>query len=649
MSYCSRVYSHRNAHSHDEPSKEPFFARQNDINKSGQRSAFFQAKLSVNEPGDKYEREADSVANSVVNKNTSTPILQQKKISDIQRLSASMEDEKLSTNDARMEKDKKKMSNVQTKQYAGANSASRQVSSKIENSTGNGNALPPKMLNEMSLSFGVDFSNVRVHNDKDAVNMNTELNAQAFTHGRDIYFNQGKYNLENSQGKFLLAHELTHVVQQNSSIQKKTVQRTVGDGHDLTAERFAGDSELEAVFDGEKLLRNGASGDGVRKIQQALIDLGFNLNQFGADGKFGNETKKSVRQFQISNSLKVDGIIGTNTMSKFDESFKPVPPSPIPPLPNNLCPDDGQISDEKDPLPVAPGYTVKEVSDTEMLDELKKRRMGNQIIPPSPLGFSGIDKQNVGELKISALPLPGLDCKKCIAEWNVDESFISFVNKDSNSFEPKRFAPFQEGDITGCPSKPIPDLLPVRTIIKENAKQKIRQGEEEHYTDFTRAYSIVAGRYLSDVNRFNEKRSKIFGKDLQECQDKIMNLLLLFIEGNALEAALLRQIAKQKHISDEELFSVTFRQDLKSVYDGNPPSYKGSEERDESNDHTGTPTPPRNKRPFQPNIDLAKNPFGCHAFFRFLDAKSFPRIPGKKSSDVIKDINSPAKQNWHAS
>ncbi len=233
MSYYSRVYRHRNPNLQDENAKKPFFAKQNDTNKPGQRSAFFQAKLSVNQPGDKYEREADSVANAVVNHQTHSPDVQQKKISSIQRLSTSKEDEKLSTNDARMARDKeiqekpiqkmsagaekeKKTSTVQTKQNESSNASPPSVSSKIENSSGKGDSLPKNTLHEMNSSFGVDFSNVKVHNGSDAVNMNKELQAQAFTHGRDIYFNEGKYHPESSGGKFLLAHELTHVVQQNS-------------------------------------------------------------------------------------------------------------------------------------------------------------------------------------------------------------------------------------------------------------------------------------------------------------------------------------------------------------------------------------------------------------------------------------------------
>jgi hypothetical protein len=53
------------------------------------------------------------------------------------------------------------------------------------------------------------------------------LGARAFTHGNDIYFNSGEYRPQSNNGKHLLAHELTHVVQQNSGIQKKMIQRTV--------------------------------------------------------------------------------------------------------------------------------------------------------------------------------------------------------------------------------------------------------------------------------------------------------------------------------------------------------------------------------------------------------------------------------------
>jgi hypothetical protein len=69
----------------------------------------------------------------------------------------------------------------------------------------------------MESAFGADFSGVRLHTDADAVQMNREVNAYAFTHGRDVYFNEGTFNPSSREGKHLLAHELTHTLQQGGN------------------------------------------------------------------------------------------------------------------------------------------------------------------------------------------------------------------------------------------------------------------------------------------------------------------------------------------------------------------------------------------------------------------------------------------------
>jgi hypothetical protein len=68
---------------------------------------------------------------------------------------------------------------------------------------------------QMGQAFDADFSGVRVHTDAGAHDLNRSLSARAFTTGNDIYFRQGEYNPGSSSGRELLAHELTHVVQQN--------------------------------------------------------------------------------------------------------------------------------------------------------------------------------------------------------------------------------------------------------------------------------------------------------------------------------------------------------------------------------------------------------------------------------------------------
>ncbi|MEM7185441.1 MAG: DUF4157 domain-containing protein [Bacteroidota bacterium] len=104
-------------------------------------------------------------------------------------------------------------------------SGTAEIESSLHASKGGGSPMSPKTQQEMGSSFGADFSNVRIHTDSRAVQMNKDLGAHAFTNGSDVYFNQGKYDPDSSGGKHLLAHELTHTIQQgatSTSIQKFT-------------------------------------------------------------------------------------------------------------------------------------------------------------------------------------------------------------------------------------------------------------------------------------------------------------------------------------------------------------------------------------------------------------------------------------------
>lgn len=92
-----------------------------------------------------------------------------------------------------------------------------QTTSQINSARGSGQTLPTATAQRMGESMGADFSDVRVHNDSQSSQLNQTLNARAFTTGQDIFFQQGEYNPGTSGGDKLLAHELTHVVQQQGS------------------------------------------------------------------------------------------------------------------------------------------------------------------------------------------------------------------------------------------------------------------------------------------------------------------------------------------------------------------------------------------------------------------------------------------------
>ncbi|GGG23368.1 hypothetical protein GCM10011344_25140 [Dokdonia pacifica] len=129
------------------------------------------------------------------------------------------------------EKEDEETQTVQKQASGDEGSVNPSVESTLQNSKGGGSPLDTNTKNEMESGFGADFSEVRVHNDSDAIQMNQQLGAQAFTNENDIYFNEGKYDPKSDSGKHLLAHELTHTVQQgaSNSVQAKVIQKQDAD------------------------------------------------------------------------------------------------------------------------------------------------------------------------------------------------------------------------------------------------------------------------------------------------------------------------------------------------------------------------------------------------------------------------------------
>lgn len=100
------------------------------------------------------------------------------------------------------------------------NTASPHVSYRIKSLQG-GASLPPSVRSFFEPKFSANFSAVKVHNDSASQELAKAVNAKAFTYKNNIVFNKGQYDTQSDGGKKLLAHELTHVVQQNTSVSKK--------------------------------------------------------------------------------------------------------------------------------------------------------------------------------------------------------------------------------------------------------------------------------------------------------------------------------------------------------------------------------------------------------------------------------------------
>ncbi|GAA4460560.1 hypothetical protein GCM10023189_35840 [Nibrella saemangeumensis] len=157
---------------------------------------------------------------------------------------------------------------------------SQQFEESLHNTSSGGNPLPQSTRSFMEDRFGADFSGVRIHTDVSAQQMSRDIHAHAFTHSNHIYFNSGQFNPDSSTGKTLLAHELTHTIQQGASpvapavtpkhqftsIQPKSIQRQESTVSQLNqALRFAKAEE-------GKVNANAEGPDGYRLGWQRLLE-----------------------------------------------------------------------------------------------------------------------------------------------------------------------------------------------------------------------------------------------------------------------------------------------------------------------------------------------------------------------------------------
>ena len=114
---------------------------------------------------------------------------------------------------------------IAQRQGSGPAETDEATADQINQLRGGGQSLDGAVQRELGTRMGADFSGVSVHATPEADDLNQRLGARAFTTGQDIFFRQGEYDPHSSGGKELLAHELTHVVQQNAAPQRKPEDR----------------------------------------------------------------------------------------------------------------------------------------------------------------------------------------------------------------------------------------------------------------------------------------------------------------------------------------------------------------------------------------------------------------------------------------
>ncbi len=277
----------------------PFFSRRPVV----------QTKLTIGRPGDRYEQEADQTAENVINRlsEPGSPAIQKKPLSAqpvlpatalIQQQSAqdNILDQELEAESDEMLRKKPifesaappeddsdiqracmgchEEETVQAKSESTTNPSS--IETQLKSTKGSGSPLPADTRTSMEQAFGNDFSGVRVHTGSDAARMNQDLGAHAFTHGSDIYFNDGKYATDSKSGQLLLAHELTHTIQQGGAGKSGTTQAKiqrwpdwVSDAADWVSDTASG--AAGAVVEGAEWV-GGEVADGARWVGGQVAD-----------------------------------------------------------------------------------------------------------------------------------------------------------------------------------------------------------------------------------------------------------------------------------------------------------------------------------------------------------------------------------------
>jgi hypothetical protein len=113
------------------------------------------------------------------------------------------------------------------------------VEERIEQSRGRGRPIEDGMRERMERAFDADFAQVQLHTDGPSDALNRALGARAFTTRHDIFFRAGEYDPQRSDARELLAHELTHVMQQARGVRAKLVVGVADDAYEREADEVA--------------------------------------------------------------------------------------------------------------------------------------------------------------------------------------------------------------------------------------------------------------------------------------------------------------------------------------------------------------------------------------------------------------------------
>ncbi|MEH2141732.1 eCIS core domain-containing protein [Nostoc sp.] len=287
-----------------------------------------QAKLSISQPGDKYEQEADSVAQQVMQRiaqpinrqsiqrvalpegeelqmkpmaNSIRPLQRQEMPEDEEELQMKSLDSSTLQRQEVPEDEKELQMKPMVQRQAGM-AATPDLQASINQARGGGQAMADNIRHPMEVAFGTDFSGVKVHTDGQSDQLNRSIQARAFTTGQDVFFGQGEYNPGSRGGQELLAHELTHVVQQNGgAVHRQQIQLKSNGSIASTAIKENGATIIQLMEANEIEIGKQYR---YRNIQAANVEQQGRLQEIKQAGWYNFDNGKARGANQILNEVE---------------------------------------------------------------------------------------------------------------------------------------------------------------------------------------------------------------------------------------------------------------------------------------------------------------------------------------------------------
>ncbi|MBD2504569.1 DUF4157 domain-containing protein [Anabaena azotica FACHB-119] len=182
-------------------------------------------------------------------------------ISSLQRQQAPQEEEQLQM---------KPM--IAQRQGGGGMAATSDLETSINQARGGGQPLGDDIREPMEQAFGADFSGVKIHTDTQSDQLNRSIQARAFTTGQDVFFRQGEYSPGSRGGQELLAHELTHVVQQSGGMVQRSSQLQVQLGQHIATETPSASMSDYII---QKKFEGALEGITIAKLKEILPSYGI--------------------------------------------------------------------------------------------------------------------------------------------------------------------------------------------------------------------------------------------------------------------------------------------------------------------------------------------------------------------------------------